>query len=384
MTAQLSVVPAPMPETTLQERTARWPVDDLGPAQVIFFRLATGHDAVVVVDNVALGQAIGGVRMTPTVDAIEVARLARAMTLKNAVAGLPYGGAKAGLVADPGMEATERERVIRAFAAAIGDLVAYIPGPDMGTDETAMAWIYDEIGRAVGLPTVLGGIPLDQIGATGFGLGVCAGVLQDVGLVHLPDSTVVIQGFGAVGRQAAMALQGRGANVIAVSDIGGATYNREGLDIESLVHFKGSSSVAGFPGGRPVPRDDILRLDCDMLVPAAQAGVFTAANAGSVRSKVILQGANIPATPDAEVSFQRRGILNIPDIVANAGGVICAAVEQRGGTTAQAFAAIEEKIQITTAELLDRAQRGKRSLRMAAEEIARDRIAAARALRRRF
>ena len=169
-----------------------------------------------------------------------------------------------------------------------------------------------------------------------------------------------------------------------VSDIGGATYNREGLDIESLVHFKGSSSVAGFPGGRPVPRDDVLRLDCDMLVPAAQAGVFTAANAGSVRARVILQGANIPATPDAEVSFQRRGILNIPDIVANAGGVICAAVEHQGGTTAQAFAAIEEKIQITTAELLDRGRRGKRSLRIAAEEIARDRIAAARALRRRF
>jgi glutamate dehydrogenase/leucine dehydrogenase len=378
------VVPAQTAKTTLQDRTAHWPVDDLGPAQVVFFRLATGHDAVVVVDNVALGQAIGGVRMTPTVDATEVAGLARAMTLKNAVAGLPYGGAKAGVVADPGMVATERERVIRAFAAAIGNLIMYIPGPDMGTDETAMAWIYDEIGRAVGLPAVLGGIPLDQIGATGFGLGVCAGVLQDVGLVHLPDSTVVIQGFGAVGRHAALALEGRGAKVIAVSDIGGATYSREGLDIDSLVHFKGSSSVRDFPGGRPVPRDDILRLDCDMLVPAAQAGVFTAANAGAVRAKVILQGANIPATPDAEMSFQRRGVLNIPDIVANAGGVICAAVEQQGGTTAQAFGVIEEKIQISTAELLDRAQRGKRSPRRAAEEIARDRIAAARGFRRRF
>jgi glutamate dehydrogenase/leucine dehydrogenase len=322
--------------------------------------------------------------MTPTVDAIEVARLARAMTLKSAVAGLPYGGAKAGLVADPDITAAERERVIRAFAAAIGDLVAYIPGPDMGTDETAMAWIYDEIGRAVGLPAVLGGIPLDQLGATGFGLGVCAGVLQDAGLIHLPDSTVAIQGFGAVGRHAALALHARGAKVIAVSDIGGATYNREGLDVESLAEFKGTSSVRGFPGGRPVPRDDVLRLECDMLIPAAQAGVFTAGNAGAVRARVILQGANIPATPDAEISFQRRGILNIPDIVANAGGVICAAVEHQGGTKAQAFAIIEEKIQATTAELLDRVQRGQRSPRLAAEEIARDRIAAARTFRRRF
>lgn len=384
MTARLSVVPAQTAGTTLEEKTARWPVDEIGPAQVVFLRLPTGHDAVVVVDNVALGRAIGGLRMTLTVNAMEVARLARAMTLKNAVAGLPYGGAKAGLVADPGMSTAERERVIRAFARAIGDLVAYIPGPDMGTDETAMAWIYDEIGRAVGLPAVLGGIPLDQLGATGFGLAVCADVLQDAGLVHLPDSTVAVQGFGAVGRHAALGLRARGAKVIAVSDIGGATYNREGLDIESLADFKATTSVRGFPGGRPVPRDDVLRLECDILIPAAQAGVFTAANAGAVRARVILQGANIPATPDAEVSFQRRGILNIPDIVANAGGVICAAVEHQGGTKTQAFATIEEKIQATTAELLDRVQRGASNPRKAAEEIARDRIAAARTFRRRF
>lgn len=272
MTAQLSVLPIGSSRVATPEKVARWPVHDTGPAGVVFLRLPTGHEAIVVVVDVALGQAIGGVRMTLTIDATEVAGLARAMTLKNAVAGLPHGGAKAGLVADPGMDLAERERVIRAFARSIADLTDYIPGPDMGTDETAMAWIYDEIGRAVGLPAVLGGIPLDELGATGFGLAVCAEVLHEAGVVDLEGATVVIQGFGTVGRHAALALSARGARVIAASDSRGATYNKLGLDVDALAAFKRTAPVQEFPGGRPVPRDNLLGLECDLLVPAAQAG----------------------------------------------------------------------------------------------------------------
>ena len=147
--------------------------DDLGPAKIVHIHdPQCGLQAIVVVDNTACGQSIGGVRMAPDVTTEEVFRLARAMTLKNAAAGLRHGGGKAGIPADP--KTAEKERLIRAFARAIRNLTEYVPGPDMGTDESCMAWIVDEIGRAVGLPRDLGGIPLDEIGATGYGIAACA------------------------------------------------------------------------------------------------------------------------------------------------------------------------------------------------------------------
>ena len=145
--------------------------DELGPLKIVhIWRPAVGLKAVVAIDNIACGPAVGGVRMALDVSTEEAFRLARAMTLKNAAAGLPHGGGKSVIFADSKMPASDKERLIRAFADAIGDLVDYIPGPDMGTDEMAMGWIKDETGRAVGLPRELGGIPLDVLGATGFGL----------------------------------------------------------------------------------------------------------------------------------------------------------------------------------------------------------------------
>ena len=152
----------------MDQARASWAVDDLGPAMVAFLRPCAGVQAVVVIDNTAAGPAIGGVRMRPGITAAEVARLARAMTVKNMLAGLPHGGGKAGIAA-PGLAPADHERVMRAFARAMQQLTDYIPGPDMGTSETSMAYIRDEIGRAVGLPSVLGGVPLDELGATGFG-----------------------------------------------------------------------------------------------------------------------------------------------------------------------------------------------------------------------
>ena len=170
-----------------------------GPAKVVFLRPCAGVGAVVVIDNVALGPAIGGVRVRPDVTVGEVARLARAMTVKNAVAGLPHGGGKAGIAALPRLAPTGHERMMRAFARAIEQLTDYIPGPDMGTSETSMGYVYDEIGRAVGLPAVLGGIPLNELGATGFGVAVCAEVVSEAKVFGMAGGRVVIQGFGAVG-----------------------------------------------------------------------------------------------------------------------------------------------------------------------------------------
>src|SRR5262249_14548034 len=152
-----------------------WPVDELGPSMVVqLYDPSEGWRGVVIIDNTACGPSIGGIRMAPDVSTEEVARLARAMTLKNAAAGLPHGGGKSGIIADP--KAVNKPRLVRSFARAIRTLVDYIPGPDMGTDEACMAWVHDEIGRAVGRPRVLGGIPLDHIGATGYGLARCAEV----------------------------------------------------------------------------------------------------------------------------------------------------------------------------------------------------------------
>src|SRR5579859_2768263 len=174
--------------------------DDLGPLKLVhIWRPTVGLKAVVAVDNIACGPAIGGVRMAPDVSTEEAFRLARAMTLKNAAAGLAHGGGKSVIFGDPRMPLRDKERLIRAFASAIEDLTEYIPGPDMGTDELAMGWIQDEIGRSVGLPREIGGIPLDEIGATGFGLTAAVDVAaREIGL-ELKGARVVVQGFGSVG-----------------------------------------------------------------------------------------------------------------------------------------------------------------------------------------
>ncbi len=369
----------------MAERSASWKVDELGPAKVVFLHLASGYDAIVVVDNVALGPTIGGVRMRPDVTAGEVARLARAMTVKNAVAGLPHGGGKSGIAAPPDLAPDDHERVMRAFARAIEQLTEYIPGPDMGTTETSMAYVYDEIGRAVGVPGALGGVPLDELGATGFGLAVCADVLAEAKIIELAGARVIIQGFGAVGSAAARAIGERGAVVTAVSDIQGATWDPAGLDLAALLRYKQSSgSVAGFPGGATVPRDDILAFDCDILIPAAQPDVLTADNAAKISARVVLEGANIPATGEAEEELARRGVLCVPDVIANSGGVVCAAAEHRGAGRTEAFAEIEEKMRASTAELIDRMRRADVTPRAAALAMADSRLGAARALRRRF
>jgi glutamate dehydrogenase/leucine dehydrogenase len=324
--------------------------------------------------------------MTTSVDAAEVARLARAMTIKNAASGLPHGGAKAGIVVPGDLETPVREGVIRAFAGAIRELIEYIPGPDMGTDETAMAWIRDEIGRAVGLPAALGGIPLDVLGATGYGLAVCAETLSEKGLLDLNGARVVVQGFGAVGRNAALQLAERGAVVIAVSDSRGAIYDPAGLDVDSIAALKreGRNSVADFADAHKMPRDDVLTMDCDVLVPAAQPDVITKQNADSVQAKVILQGANIPVTPEAEHVLHKRGVLSVPDVIANAGGVICAAVEYRGGDWDTALATISAKIRASTLAVVDYIHSDDLEPHVAAERMALERVTTAQSYRRRY
>jgi glutamate dehydrogenase/leucine dehydrogenase len=365
---------------------ARWGelCDELGPVRILLLRDAgVGLRAVVVVDNLAAGPAIGGVRMAVDLTVEEVMRLARAMTLKNAAAGLPYGGGKAGICADPAMDRAVKERLVRSFARAIASLTEYVPGPDMGTDEACMGWIHDEIGRAVGLPRVLGGIPLDQIGATGLGLAACAEAVQAAGDLRLEGARVAVQGFGAVGGHAARFLADRGAVLVAASDSAGAVVNPVGLEVAALAAWKAEGGTVGaFGGGEPIPRDDLLGVDCDLLVPAARPDVLDAANAELVRAAVVLEGANIPATAEAELLLHKRGVLVVPDIIANAGGVICASVEYRGGTQAQALALVQERVAANTTQVLGDTREQGVLPRQAAEDLARARIAEAAGYRR--
>ena len=229
------------------------------------------------------------------------------------------------------------------------------------------------------------GIPLDQVGATGYGLAVCAETAQEFVDCDLKGARVSIQGFGNVGQHAARYLvhPQRGAIVTAASDRDGTIYNADGLDVEELCeHMQEHRGVTGFAGGEPMPIDAFETIDCDIFVPAAQPDVINEQNAGTMKCKLILQGANIPATREAEQILHERGIVSVPDFVANAGGVICGSVEYRGGTKSNAFHEIEEKVKENTHDVLRFARIHKETPRAAALVLAQERVREAMSYRR--
>jgi glutamate dehydrogenase/leucine dehydrogenase len=358
--------------------------DELGPAKIVHI-----HDpknrlkAVVAIDNVACGPSIGGIRMAPDVSTQEAFRLARAMTMKNAAAGLPHGGGKSVIFGDPKMAAGDKERLIRAFARAIRELVEYIPGPDMGTDERCMAWIKDEIGRAVGLPPEIGGIPLDEIGATGYGLKASVEAARKFCGLELKGARLVIQGFGSVGKHAARFLSSEGTVLIAAADSHGTIFNPKGIDVDRLISIKDSSqSVLDYPSGEKLAPDAVIDIECEIWIPAARPDVIRKDNVNRLKTKLVPQGANIPFTPESERILHEKKTLIIPDFIANAGGVICASVEYHGGTQTQAFQTIEEKIRANTEEVLANAEKSGTLPRQAAITIAQARVKKAMAYRR--
>jgi len=358
--------------------------DELGPLKLVhIWRPTVGLKAVVAIDNIACGPAVGGVRMAPDVSAEEAFRLARAMTLKNAAAGLPHGGGKSVIFADPKMPIADKERLIRAFATAIADLADYIPGPDMGTDELAMGWIHDETGRAAGLPRELGGIPLDEIGATGFGLVAAIEVAAEHLRLPLAGARVVIQGFGSVGKHAARFLAEKRAVLVAASDTQGTIADDNGLDVAALIALKaGGRPLCEHPRGKKLAGDAVIDIPCDIWIPAARPDVIHIGNVARLHTKLVAQGANIPCTAEAEAALAARGVLVLPDFIANAGGVICASIEYQGGSEATAFAAIDEKIRSNTQAVLDRVAAGQTLPRAAAVGLAKTRIERAMRTRR--
>ncbi len=360
--------------------------DEIGPLKIVhIYDPHTNLKAVLAIDNVACGPSIGGIRMAPDVTEEEAFRLARAMTFKNAASGLAHGGGKAVIEADPKSISTEqKEQLIRSFAMAIKDLRDYIPGPDMGTDEVCMAWIKDEINRSVGLPREIGGIPLDEIGATGIGLAAATKVACELFNIPLKEARLSIQGFGAVGKHAARFLAEEGTVLVAAADSKGTISNPKGLDVAALIKLKDEGkSVTDFPDGEKGDADAIINIPCDIWIPAARPDVINKSNVDDLDTKLIVQGANIPITLDAEEILFTRGIHVIPDFIANAGGVICAAVEFHEGTEKQALEIIQEKISGNTRTILERSIREGITPRAAADQLAMERVKQAMLFQRR-
>jgi glutamate dehydrogenase (NAD(P)+) len=279
------------------------------------------------------GPMKGGLRFHPQLDAAEVESMASLMTWKTAVVNLPYGGAKGGITCDPSrMSLRELERLTRKFVDQIQDVIGPtrdIPAPDMNTNPQVMAWIFDQYSKFHGhSPAVVTGKPLDLYGskgreaATGRGLlYICREVLRDVGL-PLKGTRFALQGFGNVGSHTARLVWEDGGIIVAVGDALGAVRNPQGLDVPSLFeHVKRTGTVKGFAGGQVCTSEEVLTTDCEVLIPAALGNVITRENAADVRARLVIEGANGPTHPEADEILERRGILVVPDILANTGGV---------------------------------------------------------------
>ncbi len=348
--------------------------DEIGPHKVLYvYDPKTELKGIVVVDNVARGPAIGGIRMAPDISTEEIFRLARAMTFKNAAADIRHGGGKSGIIADP--KTKNKYDLMRSFAKAIEPIEEYIPGPDMGTDEHCMAIIFDEIGRCCGLPRELGGIPLDEVGSTGYGVVISTEVACEYVPMDLSEATVAVEGFGAVGKAVAKFLIEKGAKIVGVSDSKGAVYDPKGLDYEELTRIKETTgAVKNYGGGRTMENAALFGLKVDILIPGARPDVISKKNVHDVKAKLIVEAANIPATTEAERILHNRGILVVPDFIANSGGVITGAVEYAGGTRDDAFKMIRDKVTQNTKIILDLVKNKKMLPRVAAEKVAKERV----------
>lgn len=281
----------------------------------------------------ARGPMKGGLRFHPEVDAQEVLALATLMTWKTAIVNIPYGGAKGGISVDvKALSQGELERVTRKFVDEIHDIFGPdkdIPAPDMGTDAQVMAWIMNQYQKFHGFnPACVTGKPVELHGAegreeaTGRGVVTVTEALLKRANHPISDVRVAIQGFGNVGSFAARFLHEKGAKVVAVSDAFGALWNNEGIDIPELIrHVAQQKQVVGFNGADKMPSDELLVSDVDVLIPAAIGGVLTKDNAREVRAKFVVEAANNPTRPDADEIFDKREILVVPDVLANAGGV---------------------------------------------------------------
>lgn len=298
-----------------------------------------------VFHNDALGPCGGGVRFSPTLDVDEVKALAITMTIKWATVGLPFGGSKGGVCVDPSkLSPMEYERLVREYVRRVGCTGTWhdLLGADMGTNIKAAGWMADEYERRVGHhdpagtidkpPVLRGTLGIEDQVAQGI-KPLLAEVVKDNGM-KISETTVVIQGFGAVGKTTSDVLNAEGYKITAVSDVYGAICNPDGLNVPALIaYFNEKKTVVGFPEATAISNEELLELPCDVLIPAAIQGVITENNADRIKAKIIIQGANGPVTGEADRILSEKGIQNFPDVLCNAGGIIINSLERIQGLT---------------------------------------------------
>jgi glutamate dehydrogenase (NAD(P)+) len=286
--------------------------------------------------NTVLGPSKGGIRYSLAVNLDEVRALAMWMTWKCALVGLPYGGAKGGVIVDPKtLSQHELESLTRRYASELIPIISPhsdIPAPDMGTNAQVMAWFMDTYSMTVGysVPAIVTGKPVNIGGsegrneATGRGVIICMEeALKDKGRYRAEDIRVAIQGFGNVGSNAALYAHSLGYRIVGVSDVQGGIYNENGLDIEAVSNYhKAHGNFEGFTGGDEISNEELITCDCDVLIPAAMEGQLHEHNAPHIRASLVVEGANGPTSPAADDILNERGIQVVPDILANAGGVV--------------------------------------------------------------
>jgi len=366
--------------------------DRWGPEKVLYtYDPKSGVRAVLVVDNTARGPGKGGLRIAPDVTARLVFGLARTMTWKCALADLPFGGAKAGIKADPFK--TDRIAQVRAFAKAVAPYVPsqWIAAPDMNVGEKEIEAFVKEVGdlrAATGKPMHLGGIP-HETGTTGLGLGVAIeAMLERVkGEMPLPkslqDTRVVIQGFGNVGSELAKFLHAKSARIVAICDYWSAIHDEKGIDITKVARFayakNEAQSIGNYKDARKILRDSIFDIKCDIFIPAAVDNVITMETAPRLKAKAVVEAANNPTTSEAEKFLHKKGVLVLPDILVNAGGVIGSYAEYRGKSVDEAFGLIDSKIRKNTELVLDQSFQAGTIPRLVALDIAMERVAEAMA-----
>ena len=367
--------------------------DDWGPEKVVAVAdPKTGMRGALVIDNTARGIGKGGTRMSPTLTTTEVARLARVMTWKWAAVDLRFGGAKAGIRFDP--VSSDKETVLRRFAKALSSEVPaeYVFGLDMGLTEDGAAIIQDELGSplvAVGTPAELGGVPYDQWGVTGYGVAeACAAAMAHCCL-EVAGARVIVQGFGAVGAAAAARLAELGATIVAVSTAVGGLYNPDGLDVAAMTAARASVGDAFVTqcdnGGntRLLEPGEELILDADVLIPAARQDVIDPDIAGQLKAQLIVEGANLPASPVALDVLAERGITVVPDFIANAGGVVAAAFAMEARTSVfpveadTVLTAVSKRLRSNTAQVLLASDLDHSTPHQAARLLAQKRVRAA-------
>ena len=350
--------------------------------------------------NISLGPAKGGIRYHPDVTLDEVTALAAWMTWKCAVAQIPFGGGKGGIICDPTrMSQREIESLTRRYVAEIIDAIGPdkdVPAPDVNTNEQVLAWIMDtysmHVGRTetaivTGKPVVLGGSQ-GRREATGRGVMICTREAARHLEMDLRGATIAVQGCGNVGSVSADLLSKLAARVVAVTDWKGGVYNAQSLDVPALIDWvQTHKTVADFPGGEPITNEQLLALEVDVLIPAALENQITAANVHEVKARAIVEGANGPTTPEAHRILHERGVFVVPDILANSGGVTGSYfewVQNRHGyywSEAEVNRQLEEKMVEAFREVLKTSLKYKTDMRTAAYIVAIDRVATVTRLR---